>query len=72
MAASTIALFAMLGIESASVPAARVDNPGRTIPRATMAGTVLVALIYIIVSTVPLLLIPQQRTGRRPARRSRC
>lgn len=59
MAASTIALFAMLGIESASVPAARVDNPGRTIPRATMAGTVLTAVIYIIVSTVPLLLINQ-------------
>jgi APA family basic amino acid/polyamine antiporter len=60
MAASTIALFAMLGIESASVPAARVDDPGRTIPRATMTGTVLTAIIYIIVSTVPLLLIRQQ------------
>ncbi len=60
MAASTIALFAMLGIESASVPAARVENPGRTIPRATMAGTVLTAIIYIIVSTVPLLLINQR------------
>jgi len=59
MAASTIALFAMLGIESASVPATQVENPGRTIPHATMAGTVLTALIYIIVSTVPLLLINQ-------------
>jgi APA family basic amino acid/polyamine antiporter len=59
MAASTIALFAMLGIESASIPASRVDNPGRTIPRATMAGAVLVALIYVVVSTVPLLLLPQ-------------
>jgi basic amino acid/polyamine antiporter, APA family len=60
MAASTIALFAMLGIESASVPAARVDNPARTIPRSTMTGTILTAIIYIIVSTVPLLLIRQQ------------
>jgi APA family basic amino acid/polyamine antiporter len=59
MAASTIALFAMLGIESASIPAARVDNPGRTIPRATMTGTILVAAIYIVVSAVPLLLIRQ-------------
>ena len=59
MAASTIALFAMLGIESASIPAARVDNPGRTIPRATMAGTILVAAIYVVVSAVPLLLIRQ-------------
>ncbi|WP_266182345.1 amino acid permease [Dyella humicola] len=59
MAASTIALYAMLGIESASIPAGRVDNPGRTIPRATMAGTVLTALVYIVVSTVPILLIKQ-------------
>ncbi|MFC5576599.1 amino acid permease [Lysobacter niabensis] len=60
MAASTIALFAMLGLESATVPAGRVDDPARTIPRATMAGTILTAVIYIIVSTVPMLLIPQQ------------
>jgi APA family basic amino acid/polyamine antiporter len=59
MAASTIALFAMLGIESASIPASRVNDPGRTIPRATMAGAVLVALIYVVVSTVPLLLLRQ-------------
>lgn len=58
-AASTIALFAMLGIESASIPASRVDNPGRTIPRATMAGTLLAAVVYVIVSGVPMLLIPQ-------------
>jgi APA family basic amino acid/polyamine antiporter len=59
LAASTIALFAMLGIESASIPAARVDDPGHTIPRATMAGTVLVAVIYVVVSAVPLLLLGQ-------------
>ncbi|HEX7112505.1 MAG TPA: amino acid permease [Mizugakiibacter sp.] len=63
MAASTIALFAMLGIESASVPAAHVDDPARTIPRATMIGTMLTALIYIVVSAVPLLLIPQHELG---------
>lgn len=67
MAASTIALFAMLGIESASVPAARVDNPGRTIPRATITGTVLSAVIYIIVSAVPLLLIRQQELAQASA-----
>lgn len=57
--ASTIALFAMLGLESATVPAARVMDPARTIPRATIAGTVLTAVIYMIVSTVPMLLIPE-------------
>jgi basic amino acid/polyamine antiporter, APA family len=67
MAASTIALFAMLGIESATVPASKVENPGRTIPRATIVGTLLTAMIYLIVSTVPLLLIPSQELAAAPA-----
>jgi APA family basic amino acid/polyamine antiporter len=67
MAASTIALFAMLGFESAAVPAANVENPGITIPRATMIGTLLTAVIYIIVSTVPLLLIPSSELAQASA-----
>ena len=67
MAAGTIALFAMLGIESATVPASKVENPGRTIPRATLFGTLLTAAIYLIVSTVPLLLIPSQELAASPA-----
>lgn len=59
MAASTIALFAMLGIECAIVPAGKVRDPERTIPRATLAGALLVALIYVSVSAVAVLLIPQ-------------
>jgi len=59
VAASTIALFAMLGLESASMPAARVKDPGRNIPRATLIGTLVTAIVYIIVSTMALLLIPQ-------------
>ena len=61
MAASTIALFAMLGIESAAVPAGRVHDPERTVPRATMAGTLLTAAIYVAVSTMAILLLPQQQ-----------
>ncbi|HYM43242.1 MAG TPA: amino acid permease [Steroidobacteraceae bacterium] len=60
IAASTLALYAMLGVESAAMPAGRVCDPGRTIPRATFIGTLLVALIYICVSLVPMLLIPQR------------
>lgn len=67
MTASTIALFAMLGIESATVPASRVENPGRTIPRATIVGTLLTAAIYLIVSTVPMLLLPEQELANAPA-----
>jgi APA family basic amino acid/polyamine antiporter len=67
MAASTIALFAMLGIESAAVPAGRVRDPERTIPRATMLGTLLTAAIYIVVSTMALLLLQQDRLAQSSA-----
>lgn len=59
MAASTIAIFAMLGIECATIPAGKVRDPARTIPRATMVGTILTALVYIGISLIPMLLIPQ-------------
>lgn len=59
VSASTIALFAMLGVECAAVPAGKVREPARTVPRATFAGTALVALIYLLISAIPLLLIPQ-------------
>jgi APA family basic amino acid/polyamine antiporter len=61
MAASFIALFAMLGIECAAIPAGRVRDPERTIPRATMVGTLLTAGIYIVISTMALLLLQQDR-----------
>ena len=41
------------------IPAGRVHDPSRTIPRATLIGTIVTAAIYIGVSAVPMLLIPQ-------------
>lgn len=67
MAASTIALFAMLGIESAVVPANRVRDPERTLPRATLAGTLLAALVYVAVTSVALLLVPQRELAQSSA-----
>ena len=55
----TLTLFAMLGIECATTPAGRVRSPEITIPRATLAGTLIAALLYCGVSVVPMLLIPQ-------------
>ena len=59
LAGSTIALYSMLGIECAMMPAGKVIDPARTIPRATIVGTLVTALIYLGVSVVPMLLIPQ-------------
>lgn len=56
---STLALtlFAFLGIESATVPAEDVINPKKTIPRATILGTLIAAGIYTWVMVVMLGLI---------------
>ncbi len=43
-----LTLWAFLGLESASVPADEVKNPKQTIPRATIVGTLIVAVIYIV------------------------
>jgi APA family basic amino acid/polyamine antiporter len=67
MAASTIALFAMLGIESAAVPAGRVRDPEKNIPRATLYGTLLMAVIYIGVSAMAILLLQQDRLAQSSA-----
>lgn len=49
-ATCALTLWAFLGLESATVPAGNVDNPKRTIPRATVLGTAFVAIIYLLVS----------------------
>ena len=67
MAASTIALFAMLGIESAAVPAGRVRDPEKNIPRSTLFGTLLMAVIYIGVSAMAMLLLEQERLAQSSA-----
>jgi APA family basic amino acid/polyamine antiporter len=44
----TLTLFAFLGLEAATVPAASVKDPDRTIPLATVVGTLFTAAIYIL------------------------
>jgi basic amino acid/polyamine antiporter, APA family len=53
-ATATLTLFALLGVECATIPAGEVEDPENTIPRATLVGTVLTAAIYIV-STVGLM-----------------
>lgn len=56
--AGTLALFSMLGFESASVAAAKVADRTRIVPRATIAGTALVGLVYLVACTAVLFLLP--------------
>src|SRR4051794_6550744 len=43
-----IALFSYLGVETAAVAAARVRDPDRNVPRATVLGTLATAVVYML------------------------
>jgi APA family basic amino acid/polyamine antiporter len=62
-AAATLTLWALLGLESATIPADKVANPGRVIPIATLLGTVVTALICAFACTTVLLLLPAATLG---------
>jgi APA family basic amino acid/polyamine antiporter len=59
-AAATLTLWALLGLESATIPADKVANPSHTIPIATLLGTVVTALVCAIACTTVLLLVPRE------------
>jgi APA family basic amino acid/polyamine antiporter len=46
-ASAALALWAFLGLESATIPSDKVQNPSKTIPRSTLAGILIAALLYI-------------------------
>ena len=62
-ATAALTLWAMLGVESAAVASRNVRDPDRTVPRATLIGTLLVGLIYILVSTPVGLLLPAEQAA---------
>ncbi len=66
-AAAVITMWAFIGLESATVPAENVENPGKTISRATLFGTLLGALIYIVITVVIFGLIPASELAHSPA-----
>jgi APA family basic amino acid/polyamine antiporter len=59
-ASATLTLWAFLGIESATVPAQHVRDPQRTIPRATLLGTVAAAALYILASAAVMSVLPRE------------
>jgi APA family basic amino acid/polyamine antiporter len=59
MGAAAVALYTMLGFESAAVAASRVTNPEKTIPRATLLGILFVGVVYVAAVTIGILVVPQ-------------
>lgn len=55
---AALTMWAFLGLECATVPADHVKDPEKTIPRATLLGTVIAGVFYIVCTTVVMGIIP--------------
>jgi basic amino acid/polyamine antiporter, APA family len=53
-----LTLWAFIGLESATVPADDVENPKKNIPKATIFGTLLAAITYILATIAVMGMIP--------------
>jgi len=67
--ATTAALtfWGFLGLESATVPADQVEDAANVIPRATLWGTALTGLVYVLVCSAVTLLMPADIAASSPA-----
>lgn len=66
--AASMALWAYMGIESATVSAGVIENPKRNVPLATLMGLAAAAVIYVLSSTVIMGLMTNEelRTAHAP------
>lgn len=67
--ATTAALtfWGFLGLESATVPADQIEDARRVIPRATLWGTAITGLVYVLVCSAVTLLMPADMAASSPA-----
>lgn len=64
---ATLTLYAFLGIESATIPATSIKDAAKTIPKATMLGTLITAGIYILGTVVLFGILPLEIFQDSPA-----
>ncbi|MDT0553952.1 amino acid permease [Urechidicola vernalis] len=64
---AALTLYAFLGVESATIPAENVRNPEKNVPRATMIGTIITTLVYILGTVVLFGLIPVDKLSNSAA-----
>ncbi len=67
LAPLTLAMFALLGFEAASLTAARVDRPEVNVARATMAGLLIAGGLYVVLCTGMALALPIDFLAGSPA-----
>lgn len=58
---ATFALWAFMGIESASVAAGVIDNPKRNVPLATLLGLLIATVLYVSTCVVLMGIIPAEQ-----------
>jgi APA family basic amino acid/polyamine antiporter len=64
---ATLTLWAFIGLESATIPATAVVNPKKNIPRATIIGTLVTALVYILSTVAVIGILPREALANSPA-----
>ncbi|MND57739.1 Arginine/agmatine antiporter [compost metagenome] len=55
---AALTLWSFLGIESATIPAAHIRNPEKNIPRATLTGTLISAVVFVLSCTAVIGILP--------------
>ncbi len=60
-------LFAFVGVECASIPAGHVRDPEKAIPRATLLGTAIAAIVYIACTAAVIGLVPASELAQSQA-----
>ena len=63
-ATAALTLWAFLGLESATIPADNVDKPAVTIPRATIIGFSVTAIIYISTQVAIMSVLPAEQLAQ--------
>lgn len=66
-ASAALSLWALLGLEAATVPAGSVADPRRTVPLATVLGTAIAGLATVLACSVVIGLLPTQELARSQA-----
>ena len=61
--AASLALFSMFGFESATLATAKIKDAAKVVPRATLAGTAVAGLVYMVACTAVLFLLSGERAA---------
>jgi APA family basic amino acid/polyamine antiporter len=64
---AALTLYAFLGLESASIPVENIHTPEKTVPKATMYGTIISTCIYIFSTIVLFGILPTDTLQNSPA-----